>query len=137
MYMLDETKYSEYYFGLFNGKKLSNNSFYYNKPVFILVNEKSFSAASVFASVFKGLPNIRIVGVTTDGSSGNSDRFELPNSKIRIKLSTMVSFQKDGKILDGYGTEPDIYIERDINQVLWNGDSQLRKLKSLILENDF
>ena len=133
MYELDSKKYSEYYFGLLNGKKLSKQSFYYNKPIYILANEKSFSAASVFVAIFKNIPNVKIVGVTTDGSSGNSDRFELPNSQMRIKLSTMVSFQKDGKILDGFGTEPDIQIERDINQILWKSDTQLEKLRTLIL----
>jgi hypothetical protein len=48
----------------------------------------------------------------------------------------MVSFQKDGKILDGYGTEPDIKIERDINQILWKSDTQLEKLRSLILNEN-
>ena len=45
----------------------------------------------------------------------------------------MVSFQKDGKILDGLGTEPDIKIERDINQILWKSDTQLENLRNLIL----
>ncbi|RZL47968.1 MAG: peptidase S41, partial [Pedobacter sp.] len=133
MYNLDDKKYSEYYFGLLNGKKLAQQSYYYNKPVYILINEKSFSAASVFVAVFKGIKNIKIVGTTTDGSSGNSERFELPNSNLRLKISTMVSFQKDGKILDGYGTEPDLKIERDINQILWKNDTQLEKLRKLIL----
>lgn len=134
MYELDNKKYSGYYFGLLNGKKLSKQSFYYNKPVYIIANEKSFSAASVFVAIFKDIPNVKIVGVTTDGSSGNSDRFELPNSEIKIKLSTMVSFQKNGKILDGFGTEPDIKIERDIDQILWKSDTQLEKLRALILK---
>lgn len=134
MYALDDKKYSEYYFGLFNGKKLSEQSFFYNKPVYILANEKSFSAASVLVAAFKGIPHINIAGITTDGSSGNSDRFELPNSNLRIRISTMISFQKDGKILDGVGTEPDIKIERDLQQVLWRSDTQLEKLKSIILE---
>lgn len=133
MYELDHNKYSEYYFGLLDGKKFAEPSFYYNKPVYILANEKTFSAASVFVSVFKGIPNIQIVGVTTDGSSGNSEWFDLPNSKLFGRISTMVSFQKNGKILDGYGTEPDIRIERDINQILWESDTQLEKLRSLIL----
>lgn len=136
MYDLDNKKYSEYYFGLLNGKKLAKQSFYYNKPIYILTNEKSFSAASVFVAVFKGLPNIKIVGTTTDGSSGNSERIELPNSKFQLKISTMVSFQKDGKILDGYGTTPDIKIERDINQILWKTDTQLEKLRMLILDKN-
>ncbi|RZL33927.1 MAG: hypothetical protein EOO96_11255 [Pedobacter sp.] len=136
MYDLDNKKYSEYYFGLLNGKKLAKQSSYYNKPIYILTNEKSFSAASVFVAVFKGIPNIKIVGTTTDGSSGNSERLELPNSKIQLKISTMVSFQKDGKILDGYGTAPDIRIERDINQILWKTDTQLEKLRMLILDKN-
>ncbi|RZL31162.1 MAG: peptidase S41, partial [Pedobacter sp.] len=43
MYKLDKNNYSEYYFGLFNGKKLAEKSAYYNKPIYILANEKSFS----------------------------------------------------------------------------------------------
>ena len=136
IYELDENKYSEYYFGLLNGKKLGKPSLYYNKPVYILANEKTFSAASVFVSAFKCLPNIKIAGVTTDGSSGNSEWFDLQNSKLFGKISTMVSFQKNGEILDGYGTEPDIKIERDLNQILWLSDTQLEKLKELILTQE-
>jgi len=132
MYKLDNNKYSEYYFGLLNGKKLAEPSSYYQKPVYILANEKTFSAASVFVAAFKGLPNIQIAGVTTDGSSGNTEWFDLPNSKLFGKISTMVSFQKDGIILDGHGTAPDIEIERDLDQILFKSDHQLEELKSLI-----
>ena len=48
----------------------------------------------------------------------------------------VVSFQKNGEILDGYGTKPDIKIERDLNQVLWLSDTQLEKLKELILTQE-
>lgn len=54
---------------------------------------KSFSAATVFTSAFESLPNAKIVGETTDGSSGNSRRFYLKNSIIGVKVSTMLSFQ--------------------------------------------
>ncbi len=84
------------------------------------------------SSVFKGLPNIKIVGVNTDGSSGNSKRFQLPYSKLSGRISTMVSFQKNGDILDGIGTNPDILIERNVDQILWRGDSQLNSLIELI-----
>lgn len=136
MYALDKNKYSEYYFGIFNGTKLANPDFYYDKPVYILANEKTFSAASVFVSAFKGLPNINIVGVTTDGSSGNSEWIDLPISKLFFKISTMVSFQKNGEIFDGFGTDPDIEIERDLKQILWRTDTQLEYLHNLILNNN-
>ena len=44
----------------------------------------------------------------------------------------MLSFQRNGKTLDGNGTVPDIIIERDENQVLRKGDSQLEKLIEII-----
>ncbi|WP_373059416.1 hypothetical protein [Zunongwangia sp. H14] len=52
-------------------------------------------------------------------------RSELPNSGLRGKISTMVSFQKDGGIFDGFGTKPNISIKRDMDQMLWKNDSQL------------
>ncbi len=107
---------------------LNNGNERYAKPVYILVNEKSFSAATVFTSAFKSLPNVKIVGETTDGSSGNSRKLHLKNSNIRVKVSTMLSFQRNGKTLDGNGTIPDILISEDEEQVLKGVDSQLNKL---------
>ncbi len=104
----------------------------YAKPIYILVNEHSFSAATVFTSAFKGLPNVKIVGVTTDGSSGNSKRINLKHSNIRVRISTMLSFQRNGKTLDGIGTEPDIYIPIDLEQSLTGKDTQLEKLLEMI-----
>ena len=134
MYNLDVKKYSKFHYYVLNGQKVTKNKYHYNKPIYILANEKSFSAASVLVSVFKGLPNIKVIGVNTDGSSGNSERFELPNSKLRGKISTMVSFQKNGQILDGIGTKPDIIIERNLDQIFWKEDYQLNKLKEIINE---
>lgn len=44
----------------------------------------------------------------------------------------MVSYQKNGKILNGIGTEPDIVIERNLDQILFTDDYQLSKLKEVI-----
>lgn len=132
MYQLDSEKYSDYFYYLLNGRKLTAAKYHYNKPIYILCNERTFSAASILVSVFKGLPNIKIVGVNTDGSSGNSERFELPHSKFRGKISTMVSYQKNGEILDGIGTSPDILIERNLDQIFRIKDYQLSRLKEII-----
>ncbi|UNZ00236.1 S41 family peptidase [Zhouia spongiae] len=125
-FKVDKNKFSEPYYMVLHSKQPIKY------PVYILVNEECFSAASVFTSAFKGLDNVKIVGVTTNGSSGRSQKFYLKNSNIRVKLSTMLSFQRNGKTLDGNGTVPDIIIERDENQVLRKGDSQLKKLIEII-----
>ncbi|HMP30564.1 MAG TPA: hypothetical protein PKD85_13245 [Saprospiraceae bacterium] len=75
---------------------------------------------------------LTIVGMNTDGSSGASKAFKLPNSKFEVRFTTMVSFQKNGIILDGFGTAPDIILRRDLNQILWKSDSQLESLKKTI-----
>lgn len=100
----------------------------YRQPVYILVNEESFSAASVFTSAFKGLPNVKIVGETSDGSSGNSEYLYLDHSNIRIRISKMLSFQRNGKTLDGNGTIPDLMIPTDEEQILRGNDTQLHQL---------
>mgnify|MGYP001791571046 CR=1 FL=1 len=123
----DNSKFSDpYYMILRSGKTL------YKKPVYILVNEKSFSAATVFTTAFKGLPNVKIVGITTDGSSGNSKKKYLKHTQIRVKVSTMLSFQRNGKILDGNGTQPDIYIPITLEQIFTDKDLQLKKLITII-----
>lgn len=129
-YTFDKTKFSSPFYMV-----LHSNESSFTQPVYILVNEESFSAASVFTSAFKGLPNVKIVGVTTNGSSGRSERFTLKNSNIKIKLSTMLSFQRNGKTLDGNGTTPDIVIEKSENQVLGKTDTQLKDLIEWIQNN--
>lgn len=108
----------------------------YLKPIYILVNERSFSAASVFSSAFKGLPNVCIVGVTSDGASGNSKTIHLQHSNIRVKISRMLSFQRNGKTLDGFGTKPDIYIPENATQILAGDDFQLKRLIKIINNNE-
>jgi hypothetical protein len=123
----DKSKFSSPFYMVLKAGKTP-----YVKPVYILVNENSFSAATVFTTAFKGLSNVKIVGVTTDGSSGNSRSTYLDNSKIRVKVSTMLSFQRNGTSLDGNGTKPDIYIPVDIDQVFTGQDTQLEKLVETI-----
>lgn len=126
-YKVDENKFSTPYYMVMNSNHTSIKC-----PIYIMTNEETFSAASVFASVFKGLPNVKIIGVNTNGSSGRSKKFNLKHSNIRVKLSTMLSFQRNGKTLDGNGTSPDIIIEIDENQMLGRNDNQLEKLIKLI-----
>lgn len=123
----EKSKFSNPFYMVLHSGKIS-----YKKPVYILVNEHSFSAATVFTSAFKGLPSVKIVGVTTDGSSGNSKKFYLKHSNIKVKFSTMLSFQRNGKTLDGNGTKPEIEIKRNEKQVLNGEDSQLNTLIRVI-----
>jgi len=127
----DNQKFSSDYFMTLRGDMLPGG-YYYDKQVYLLMNERTFSAASVFASALKGMENITLAGVTSDGSSGLSKRFLLVNSQLIVRISRMASFQRNGRTLDGVGTIPDVKISRDMDQILGKRDTQLIKLIELI-----
>lgn len=124
-------RFSENFFMVLRHDK-GKDHYYYDKPVYVLVNERSFSAASVFTTAVKGMGNVKIAGICTDGSSGRSRKYDMKHSKINLKLSSMISFQRNGKTLDTNGTEPDVFIPKDLDQVLGIKDSQLEKLIQVI-----
>jgi hypothetical protein len=85
--------------------------FYYDKPVVILMGRWNFSACDIFLGAFKGRKNITLMGLPSGGGSGCRQSYRLRNSRIRIHLSSMASFQPNGKLYDGNGIQPDIVVE--------------------------
>ncbi len=122
---IDDRLFTPPHYMVLTGQKRAA-SYYYEKPVYILINEKTFSAASVFAAAFKGLPRVQLAGVCTDGSSGMSKAYKLDLPELRIALSHMLSFQSNGHLFDGYGTQPDHKIDPSLAQVLGKEDHQLQ-----------
>lgn len=126
---LNNKLYSEYFYMVLNNKNIrQKDTFYFEKPVYILANEMTFSSASIFVSVFKGIGNIKIAGIPTDGSSGMPTTYNLNQSQIQFTISQMISFQKNGNLFDGIGTDPDIQLPRTISQILCNEDDQVQQL---------
>ena len=109
---------------------------YYGKPVVVLVNAGCFSAADIFAAAFKELPSITLVGGTTGGGSGRSRRYRLPNSKVEVRLSSMASFQPNGKLFEGNGVEPDVVVEESISDILGTTDSQLSRAMEMLVNGE-
>ena len=56
-----------------------NGHFLWVKPVVVLTNRSTFSAANYFAGIMKHLPNVTIAGATTGGGAGMPYSLELPN----------------------------------------------------------
>ena len=131
---LDENKFMDYFYMVLRNDH-SAEKYHFNKPIYILQNEKSASAASVFASSFKGYPNIHLAGVKADGSSGMSQAYRLPLTELEIRWSRMISFQSSGELFDGDGVSVDYELERSVNQILGIEDAQLKALCDIINSN--
>jgi C-terminal processing protease CtpA/Prc len=107
-------------------RRASNpKAFHYDKPVIVLLDADCFSATDVFLAAFAGRPGITLVGQTSGGGSGRAIPFRLPNSKLILRLSSMVSFRADGRSIDGRGVEPDVKIEPDAGDFIGRGDAML------------
>ncbi len=75
----------------------------WTKPVAVLINRSTFSAANNFAGIMKSLPQVVLVGATTGGGSGMPMSSELPNGwGIRISAC---------RILDPAGRDTEFGVE--------------------------
>jgi len=85
--------------------------YYYDKPVIVLMNAKSFSSTDIFLAGLKGMKNVLLLGTPSSGGSAFSQQILLGATPLRLRIGTMASFQSDGKLFDGNGIHPDVLLE--------------------------
>lgn len=100
-------------------------AFFYDKPVAILLDADCFSATDIFLAAFAGRPRVTLVGQTSGGGSGRAIAYKLPNSGFTVRLSSMVSFRRDGRLIDGRGIEPDVRAEPAADDYVGRSDAML------------
>jgi C-terminal processing protease CtpA/Prc len=101
--------------------------FFYNKPVVVLANAGSFSAADGFLNAFADLPTVTIVGEPSAGGSGATRQFQLSKTRVVIALSSMASFRPNGKLFDGNGIEVDVGVKPAVEDYTTDADFVLAR----------
>lgn len=86
-------------------------AYYYGRPVVVLMDAFCFSATDIFLGALDGLRNVTLLGVPSGGGSGRSQGLRLKHSGLDVRVSSMASFQPDGKLYDGNGVAPDVVME--------------------------
>ncbi|WP_298422529.1 S41 family peptidase [uncultured Kordia sp.] len=116
------------------GKLTSQSNFSYgNKPIVLLVNERSLSDAEMTAAGFKELKMGTIVGTETyRWIIFTSSKSLVDGSSYR--LPTWGCYTLDGKDLETHGVAPDIYVGKNFKQRLENETPQLDKAIEVILK---
>ena len=99
--------------------------YHYDHPVIILMETTNFSASDIFLGAFKGWRNITLMGTPSGGGSGRYQNYRLHHSLINIRLSSMASFQPNGRLYDGNGIQPDVIIEPIPTDFIGKTDSVL------------
>lgn len=118
-----------YYFDPIGSEHLS-----WDKPVVILTNRSTFSAANNFASIMQYLPNVKIVGATTGGGSGIPITLEIPCGWM-IRMSAVSVLDAEGNTTE-FGVYPSEGCEVDLDPVLaLSGiDTMIEKAIEVILK---
>lgn len=105
-------------------------------PVVVLMDEGCFSAADIFLGAIKGLPRVTLMGRPSGGGSGRAESVTLPESGLRVMMSSMASFRPDGRLYDGRGVEPDVLHGRGMDDILDKSDSMLDAAVKLLRDGD-
>lgn len=95
--------YAYYYYPAGEGHLL------WGKPVVILTNRSTFSAANNFASIMRLLPNVTQIGDVTGGGCGMPLSFELPLGW-GVRLSAAPVRDAEGNLTE-FGVTPDIRVD--------------------------
>ena len=102
---------------------------HYKKPVVVVCNRSTFSAANNFVSIMKSLPNVKVVGDITGGGCGMPFTSELPNGwTVRFSAAPIYDNEKN---LTEYGVAPSEGCKLDMD-----ADDKAKGIDS-ILEKSF
>ena len=98
----------------YNGKQYKmppiESKVIYEKPVAVLVDAGTFSAAEDFCGVFKGMKRGALIGSPTGGSTGNGVRIELIANTAWANICSKHDTAPDGTEFVGKGFIPDIQV---------------------------
>ncbi|MEZ5056677.1 MAG: S41 family peptidase [Saprospiraceae bacterium] len=83
----------------------------FTKPIVILTNRKSYSAATFFPALMSAYPHVTIMGDTSGGGGGIPYHLELPNGW-NFRISTSITKDAQGRDIE-LGIPPDVEVSLD------------------------
>ena len=85
-----------------------SNSLRWQKPVVVLTNRRTYSAANTFALYLKSLPNVTLIGDRTGGGSGMPFSSELPGGwSVRFSAAPLLGRNMEHT---EFGIDPDVKV---------------------------
>jgi hypothetical protein len=103
----------------------------YRGKVAVLIGPVVISSCESFVLMMKQVPGCKLIGQTTQGSSGNPKPHDLDNG-VEVYLPSWKDFLPDGTCIEGKGIDPDIAIEATPDKITTNDpviDAALKELR--------
>ena len=105
----------------------------YDKPIILLVNGSTFSAAEDFTVLFKNANRGKVVGTPTGGSTGNPILIDL-GWGYTGRICTRHEKLADGTEFIGVGIQPDVVVEETESFIFGNDNMIEEALKIMTLK---
>jgi C-terminal processing protease CtpA/Prc len=106
----------------------------YDKPVYVLVDENTFSQAEYMALAYSALPNVTVVGSQTAGADGDVAEIWLPGRMLTY-ISSISVLDRDGYNTQRIGIMPDIVVTPSVEDIRNGNDAVLNYVLKLIQPN--
>jgi carboxyl-terminal processing protease len=105
----------------------------FTKPLAVLVNEYSASAAEIFSAAVQDYGTGVIVGTTTYGKGVVQQIIDLGDGTC-LKLTIAEYYTPSGRSINGTGVEPDVEVEYEYNENDPEADNQLEQALETVRE---
>lgn len=102
----------------------------WQKPVAVLTNRSTYSAANDFAKCMKEMPNVTLIGDTTGGGSGMPMSSEIP-AGWGVRFSAVVMLDKNHEHTE-FGIAPDIRVDMKDDDSYNNIDTIIETARALM-----
>ncbi len=106
--------------------KVTQPALYWDKPVVVLINERSFSDAEVFPYIFQYAKVGKVIGVPTPGGVIGTNDITLSDGT-KLRIPRVGYYGMDGTNLEGHGVKPDIFVEESPEDRAKGRDPQLAR----------
>ena len=114
-------------------RKMTQPALYWDRPVVLLIDERSFSDAEVFPYIFKARNVGTVVGMPTPGGVIGTNDVTLSDGT-RFRIPRVGYYGMDGTNLEGHGVKPHIFVEMTLEDRLKGNDPQLDKAIDVVLD---
>lgn len=117
------------------------NPLHFNGTIYVLINGNSFSASSTISTHLKATKRATFVGEETGGAyngtvAGVYKIYELPTSKVRIRMGLMQIEAPQKQQPDGFGVKPDVEMIPTVADRIQKRDPELDWVLSDIYKNN-
>jgi Tol biopolymer transport system component/C-terminal processing protease CtpA/Prc len=115
------------------GGFISSTSRAWNKPIIVLMNERSMSNAEMFPYSMRATGLAKLVGQPTPGYVIWTSGLPLVDGS-SARIPHTGAFRKDGSPMENYGEKPDVLVPLSMEDWLAGRDPQLEKAIELLMK---